>query len=156
MINEATYTGYKKTLLAGDRFNCKDIVQTLLDNKIDIKELYTDLFQRSMYEVGELWENNRISVANEHLATAITEPHEDMAQFIDEKKPDLVGLSLSILSNIKNLEGALDAVRTDFPTMDLLVGGQAFRWGGLDVIKKYKNAEYISTLNDLETVIKNG
>ncbi|MEI6107437.1 MAG: cobalamin-dependent protein, partial [Opitutae bacterium] len=31
------------------------------------------LVQRSLYEVGELWEQNRISVANEHLATAISE-----------------------------------------------------------------------------------
>jgi hypothetical protein len=35
--------------------------------------LYEDLVQRSLYAVGELWERNRISVATEHLATAISE-----------------------------------------------------------------------------------
>ena len=34
---------------------------------------YNNLFQKSLYRVGELWESNRISVAKEHLATAITE-----------------------------------------------------------------------------------
>ncbi|MBV5326804.1 MAG: cobalamin-dependent protein, partial [Chlorobium sp.] len=32
-----------------------------------------ELFQKSMYRVGELWEINEISVAREHLATTITE-----------------------------------------------------------------------------------
>ncbi len=40
---------------------------------MELKSLYMDLFQRSLYAVGELWELNKISVAREHLATAITE-----------------------------------------------------------------------------------
>lgn len=35
--------------------------------------MYQDLVQRSLYEVGELWERGHVSVATEHLATAITE-----------------------------------------------------------------------------------
>jgi hypothetical protein len=40
---------------------------------VQVKSLYKDLFQKSLYRVGEVWEFNRISVAREHLATAITE-----------------------------------------------------------------------------------
>jgi methanogenic corrinoid protein MtbC1 len=32
-----------------------------------------DVLQHAMYEVGRLWEGNRISVAEEHMATAITQ-----------------------------------------------------------------------------------
>ncbi|WP_416145081.1 cobalamin B12-binding domain-containing protein [Planococcus koreensis] len=35
------------------------------------KDLYDQLLTPAMYHVGELWENNEITVADEHLATAI-------------------------------------------------------------------------------------
>ncbi len=65
MIDEKLYRNYFQALLAGRRAQCRDIAQTLIDKQIAIKMLYSDLFQRSMYEIGELWENNRITVANE-------------------------------------------------------------------------------------------
>jgi methanogenic corrinoid protein MtbC1 len=161
-----------------------------------------------MYEIGELWENNRITVANEHLATSVTEsllnlvypsvfaterigkkaviscsanefhqvggkivadifelngwdghflgantPAEDMAQFIDDVQPDVVGLSLSIMSNMDYLKRSIEVLRVNFPDMDLLVGGQAFRWGGADVIRQLKNTELITSLDALEKMI---
>ena len=211
MINENLYNNYLSALLAGRRAECRQIVQELLDAGIEVKTLYSHLFQRSMYRVGELWENNRITVANEHLATSITEsllnlvypavfdterigkkaviscsanefhqvggkmvadilelngwdghflgantPTDDMSQFIAEAKPDLVGLSLSILSNMDHLKRAIEMVRSDFPNTDLLIGGQAFRWGGVDIIKGYTGTEYIPGLDELEKMIKAG
>ena len=209
MIEVRTYQDYLKALLAGKRDQCRDMVQNLLGANIELKTLFTDLFQRSMYEIGELWENNRITVANEHLATSITEsllnlvypalfaaerigkkaviscsanefhqvggkmvadifelngwdghflganlPPEDMAQFIQEVRPDVVGLSLSILANLDHLKRGIEVVRTDFPKLDLLIGGQAFRWGGIDAIKRYPGTEYITSLDELEKLIK--
>lgn len=72
-LDEATYQAYLAALLAGERSQCGRIVQQLATGGTDLKSLYVNLFQRAMYEVGELWENQRISVAVEHLATAITE-----------------------------------------------------------------------------------
>jgi len=73
MINEDQYEHYLKALLAGNRFECRAFIQSLLDKNIEITELYESLFRKSMYKVGELWECNQITVANEHLATAITD-----------------------------------------------------------------------------------
>ena len=209
MIEERLYQKYLKALLAGKRKQCRDVVQRLLDANIELKILFVDLFQRSMYEVGELWETNRITVANEHLASSITEsllnlaypalfaadhkgkkaviscstnefhqiggkivadifelngwdghflganlPHEDLSQFIQEVQPDVVGLSLSILANLDNLKRGIEVVRSDFPKLDLLIGGQAFKWGGIDVIKRYPGTEYVSSLDELENLIK--
>lgn len=211
MIEEIVYETYLSALLAGKRPECRKIVQQLMDAGIDLKYLYQSLYQRSMYRVGELWEHNRITVANEHLAASITEsllnlsypyvfsterigktavisccaneyhqigakmiadilelhgwdghflgantPPEDMARFIQETKPDLVGLSLSLLSNIDHLRCAIEIIKADFPNMDLIIGGQAFRWGGMDIIKKYSGTEYIPSLEDLEKSIKAG
>ncbi len=72
-IENELYQTYLASLLTGDKKACLNIVTTLLEDKIEIRQLYTDLFQKSMYRVGELWERNEISVAREHLATMITE-----------------------------------------------------------------------------------
>lgn len=73
MIRKTLYDHYFSSLIAGNRGTCSKIVQDLLDQGIDIKDLYRHLFQASLYQVGALWEKNKISVAREHLATAITE-----------------------------------------------------------------------------------
>lgn len=64
---------YLDALVAGDRAACQRIVEGLLDAGTDLKSIYVDLFQGSMYRIGELWERNVISVAVEHMATSITE-----------------------------------------------------------------------------------
>ncbi len=64
------FTAY---LLAGDRQGCHNLMQELLADGISVLSLYQDIFQQSLYRVGELWEQNRISVAREHIATAIVE-----------------------------------------------------------------------------------
>jgi methanogenic corrinoid protein MtbC1 len=38
-----------------------------------VPDVLADVLQESMYEVGRLWETNRITVAQEHMATAITQ-----------------------------------------------------------------------------------
>jgi MerR family transcriptional regulator, light-induced transcriptional regulator len=69
---ELIYEDYKNALLAGDKVKCKSIINDLIEQEADILSVYQDFFQRSLYEVGEMWEQNKISVAREHLATSIT------------------------------------------------------------------------------------
>lgn len=73
MITSSLFEEYLKRLLAGDRSHCSTIVNELLTEETPVRIIYTDLFQRSLYQVGDLWEHNHISVAEEHLATAVTE-----------------------------------------------------------------------------------
>ncbi len=72
MIEESVYKHYFKALVSGDRSRCAETVSQLIEKNTTAQIIYTDLFQKSLYEIGELWEQNRISVAVEHLATAIT------------------------------------------------------------------------------------
>lgn len=60
-------------LLQGDRRACRGDVQRLLARGVTPRELYLDLFQASLYAVGDLWQRGEVSVSVEHLATAITE-----------------------------------------------------------------------------------
>jgi len=73
VITETLYSDYLMALLAGSKPVCAEIVSTLLDAETPIKRIYLDLFQRSLYEIGTMWERNAISVSTEHLASSITE-----------------------------------------------------------------------------------
>jgi len=73
MISEAVYLHYLNALLDGDKKQCSQIVINLIGQKASLKEIYLDLFQRSMYRIGEMWDRDKCSVANEHVATRITE-----------------------------------------------------------------------------------
>ena len=54
---------------------------------VSIKIIYEKLFKISLYKIGELWEYNKISVATEHLASAIVESilNENYLQIISEE-----------------------------------------------------------------------
>jgi MerR family transcriptional regulator, light-induced transcriptional regulator len=206
-IGEDGYRKYLNALLDGDKGRCTVMVQEYLGGDIEIYDLYINLLQRSMYEVGALWESNRISVAKEHLASSITEsllslvyprifaadhlgkkaivacvaneyhqlggkmvadilelhgwdgyflgantPPEELLKLIDEKKPDLIGLSLAIYSNLDNLLRVVEMVQTNSRGLPIIVGGQAFRWGGAEAISKYPAVQYVSSLSDLEKI----
>jgi len=68
-----TLSCFTTYLLAGDRQGCRDLTEGLLKAGVPVPTLYQELFQHALYRVGELWEQNKISVAREHIATAIVE-----------------------------------------------------------------------------------
>jgi MerR family transcriptional regulator, light-induced transcriptional regulator len=210
-ITEEQYQTYLSSLLAGDRRNCSIIVDQLIDINADIRDIYINLFQKSMYKIGNLWEFNKISVAVEHLATSITlnmlnkvypllfssrkldksvviscvegeyhqigsqlitdifevngwdsyylgtnTPIDDLLLFVKEKQPDLVGLSLAIYYNMPNLQRSIKALRKKFPEMPILVGGQAFRWGGNEILEEFSHVKFAGDMQELETLIASG
>ncbi len=73
MISESLYQEYLSFLLKGNKSGCARIVDGLIADNIDLETLYLSLFKRSLYEIGDLWVANKVSVATEHLCTAITE-----------------------------------------------------------------------------------
>ncbi|MBM4172193.1 MAG: cobalamin-binding protein [Ignavibacteria bacterium] len=92
MISEAVYLHYLSALLDGNKKQCTDLVTGLIKDKADLKEVYINLFQRSMYRVGQLWEKERCTVADEHIATKITESLIELSTSkypINEKKDRL-------------------------------------------------------------------
>lgn len=65
---------YVSTQLAGDRRGAlRLIVEHGLNRGIPVPTLYLDVVQAAQYRIGDLWQQNRISVAQEHLATAISQ-----------------------------------------------------------------------------------
>ncbi|MBB5020794.1 cobalamin B12-binding domain-containing protein [Desulfurispira natronophila] len=209
-FDESLYQSYLQALLCGHGNRCQELVNTLLSSNLSVHDLYVHLFQRSLYEVGSLWESNKISVSVEHLATALTErlmslvyprifsaPHNgkkavvscvanelhqiggrmvadvfelngwdgyflgantpipDMCSMLELKQPQVLALSLSIYFNMEHLYQALGEVQQKYPHLPVIVGGQAFRWGGTDIENHFSNVTYMATLQQLEHYIQN-
>ncbi len=206
---EATYQAYLETLIRGDRQRCRALVEEILPDENSIKDQYVGIFQRLLYQVGKLWECNQLSVAREHMATAITEsllplayqaifsaPHcgrkaivacaaneyhqlggkmvadilelngwdgfflgahtpiADLLSLVDEKRPDMLCLSLSIFAGMPGLITLLERIRSEFPALPVIVGGQAFRWGGVDLVTAYSGVRHISSIFELEKLVQ--
>lgn len=196
-------------LIQGDYQSCSKIAQNYLDCGTHL-DLYEKLFKKVLYSIGELWEFNKISVATEHMASAIVEtilneyyvdivkvnktnntivvscvenefhqigvkmvndifelngwnsyflgsntPTKELIEFIKKIKPNLLAVSLSIYFNLPHLETMLKQIKNEFPNLSIIVGGQAFRHGGKEVLLKYDNVIYLPDLKSIQTFVKN-
>ena len=68
-----TANQFLDAIVAGNRRQAFEVADTALRAGMDIRALYLDVFQPALREIGRLWQQNRITVADEHLATAITQ-----------------------------------------------------------------------------------
>jgi MerR family transcriptional regulator, light-induced transcriptional regulator len=73
---------YLRALLDGSRREAMGVVDQAVAAGLGIRPLYLEVFQPVMREIGRLWQENRITVADEHLATAITQAA--MARLYDQ------------------------------------------------------------------------
>ncbi|MGD2041519.1 MAG: cobalamin-dependent protein [Anaerolineae bacterium] len=64
---------YLAALLAGERHVASCLVLDAVESGTYIKDVYLHVFQRSQYEIGRLWQMNRVTVAQEHYCTAATQ-----------------------------------------------------------------------------------
>ena len=163
----------------------------------------------SLYEVGRLWEINKISVATEHLATAISEgilnelfsqivsnkrinrkvvvacvenemhqvgakmvadtfemqgwdsyflgtgiPAAELVRYIHETNPDLIAISLSIYLHFTNFLKLLEKFSVEFPDLQIIAGGQAFRHMTPEITARVGNILLFPDLYLLENYIQ--
>lgn len=64
---------YLQAVRAGRRRAALTVVLEALEAGASIPRIYGKVLQPVQYEIGRLWERNEISVAEEHMATAITQ-----------------------------------------------------------------------------------
>lgn len=70
-INESSYNVFLKYLVDGNSKQCVSFIDSCIENGFSIKDIYLSLLQRALCDIGDLWQKNVVSVAQEHLATAI-------------------------------------------------------------------------------------
>ncbi|MCF8297341.1 MAG: cobalamin-dependent protein [Saprospiraceae bacterium] len=200
------FLGY---LISGNCNKCSNIAHDFLSKGMSIIELYEEIFKKALYDVGELWEYNKISVATEHLASAIVEgllnelytyvasqektnkivlvacveeehhqigikmigdifemnfwdsyflgantPVNELIKYAKLTNPNIIALSLSIYFHLPILEKMIIQIRKEFPDLLILIGGQAFKHGGEEILSKYQNVILKKNLIDTEEFIK--
>jgi MerR family transcriptional regulator, light-induced transcriptional regulator len=89
------YAEYLAALLEADRRRAFATVDRALRAGLELTDLYLEVFQRSLREIGRLWQENEITVADEHVATAITQgamarAFEDAFDWDGGERPTLV------------------------------------------------------------------
>jgi len=72
-IKQSHFLGFYNALVEGDKDKCTHLVQSLIDAGADLNDIYVELFQKSLYRIGKLWDHNKISIPEEHMATQIVE-----------------------------------------------------------------------------------
>ena len=175
---------YLQAVLRGQREAAMGIVAESHNAGHSMLDLYLKILQPVQFEVGCLWECNVITVAEEHMATAITQsvmarlyplmpqkqqpcrgrmvltgvqgemhqvganmvadvmeihgwevrflgtnlPHAGILRVIEEQRPDVVGISATMLFNLPRVRDLIEAVRAQpGPRPRIIVGGAAFR-----------------------------
>lgn len=64
---------YLDTLMRGERHAASALILDTVERGTPVAEVYSDVFQPSQWEIGRLWQTNRIGVAHEHYCTAATQ-----------------------------------------------------------------------------------
>jgi methanogenic corrinoid protein MtbC1 len=199
---------YLSSLIKGNRDQCLAIIEALMHNGEPIVKIYVNYFQRSLYNVGRLWEENKISVAAEHVATAITEtllartypraaalpkhgrravvacvtgerhqigsrmvadilelrgwdshylgadtPKDALLDMLLALQPELLGLSVSLSSNIDQTRQLFREALAHRPTMLCIVGGQGVVGPSLD-LGDSASVPVISNIQGLESYLR--
>jgi methanogenic corrinoid protein MtbC1 len=110
---------YLEALRNGDRHAAERVVDQVLDRGDGLRRLYLEVVQPSMREVGRLWQENELSVAEEHLATAITQAtmgraFERVYRWHESRNPTMIAacvdderhqMGLRMLCDLLELEG---------------------------------------------------
>ena len=64
---------YRAALREGDARTALRVIDELIDSGAEFDDICEDVLRPALYEIGDLWERDEISVADEHLAAAISE-----------------------------------------------------------------------------------
>lgn len=75
MKNDLAITAdqYLEKLLQKDRYGAEALIKEILAGGVSIKDVYLKVFQPVQWEIGRLWQINKITVAMEHYCTAATQ-----------------------------------------------------------------------------------
>jgi methanogenic corrinoid protein MtbC1/DNA-binding transcriptional regulator YhcF (GntR family) len=126
---------YAALQLAGERMAARSLIlQDGLGSGLDVAALYRSVLQTAQYRLGELWQTNQISVAREHLATAVTssvlvdlaasaprEPVTSMRVVVACVQGELHDVGARMVADLLELDGfSVRFLGADVPTDSLL------------------------------------
>ncbi|HQQ68024.1 MAG TPA: cobalamin-dependent protein [Candidatus Cloacimonadota bacterium] len=69
----AEATKYMNYLLSSQKYKALELINELADGGVPIRNIHLDILQPVQREIGNLWHANKISVAQEHYCTGLTQ-----------------------------------------------------------------------------------
>ncbi len=64
---------YLELILAGKREEAGELVHNSVKAGLDVRDIYSEVFERTLKEVGLMWKNNKVDAAMEHYYSATTQ-----------------------------------------------------------------------------------
>ncbi len=131
---------FLQALLDGDHVTCLKIGKDHIVDGDDIYRFYLHVVQPSMYEIGMMWENGAISVAQEHLASSIvgrvlavinveqySPPAEHHKAIVTASPNEYHEIGAWMVSDVLRLDGwNVRYLGANTPPVDLLVMAKTF------------------------------
>jgi methanogenic corrinoid protein MtbC1 len=71
MENSNIYDNFLDSLLNSNMTKALEISNKFIKNKNDIEKFWIEIILPALYDIGKLWEESKISVGEEHVATSI-------------------------------------------------------------------------------------
>ncbi len=81
-------------------------------------------------------------------------PRTDLIEFINEKNPDLVGISNNLYMNVARSYKLIAEIRELFPDLRIIVGGQALSFDNIMKLDEESGIKYIASFDDLDNYLK--
>ncbi|ODN30728.1 cobalamin B12-binding domain-containing protein [Fervidobacterium thailandense] len=64
---------FLNALLSFDKSGAYDLVRRMIDGGMNLIDIYENIFTPSLWEIGYLWQTNRLSIVVEHYSSAVIE-----------------------------------------------------------------------------------
>ncbi len=135
---------FEAALLRGDGHEAWAMINRMMDVGFSLVELEMQVIQPALYRIGERWQNNQISVAQEHIATALVQ--RVMAAGL-VRSPPPVQLDKRVL--LACVEGNHHAVGLAMVSDAFVLAGWQVQYLGANVPTSALVARVVSSLPDL-------
>ena len=81
-------------------------------------------------------------------------PTSELVRFVRNTQPDILAISLSVFFNYANLLKMLEMLRSEFPDLQIIIGGQAFSRVSDEALLRLGNVVLLADLHLLEKYIE--
>lgn len=135
---------FEAALLRGDRLEALAVMNRAMDGGHNLVEVEMHLIQPALYQIGEKWQANQISVAQEHMATAIVEMVMPMG-LLRSPPPAQIGKSVILAC----VQGNQHAVGLAMVSDAFSLAGWQVQYLGADVPTRALVAQIVDARPDL-------
>lgn len=135
---------FEAALLRGDQSQALAILNRAMDDGHSLVEVEMRVIQPALYQIGEKWQANQISVAQEHMATAIVQMVMPMG-LLRSPPPAQIGKSVLLAC----VQGNQHAVGLSMVSDAFSLAGWQVQYLGADVPTAALVAQVIDTKPDL-------